>query len=62
MILLAWTLNYGDDNLHDHWIVVETAEEARQEASKLIMEEPKLHCWAISAIQWGSEPHWTEAP
>lgn len=60
MWIVAWTINLGNNNLPDYWIVVDTEAEAEAEVEALIEAEDNLHCWAIAPIKRGSEPHFTE--
>ncbi|KAB2699354.1 hypothetical protein HGG72_08335 [Ochrobactrum pecoris] len=59
MFIVAWSINHGGNNIEDHWIVAETRKQADAEAAKL-QKIGNLHCWAVSEIKAGSEPHWIE--
>lgn len=58
MILLAWTINHGNNNLSDHYALYETLEEAKREYTCLCEAEENLHCAAISKVLEATEPHW----
>jgi len=60
MKLLAWSVNNGDNDIQDYYIVCDDLEEAKAQAFDIIFKTKNLHCWAISDIIHASEAHWTE--
>lgn len=61
MFFVSYTLNHGDNNLTDHWLVVETAKDAAMEMEAL-KDLGDLHCAAWGPIHGATEPQWLEPP
>lgn len=59
MYILSWTVNHGQNNLEDHYILFDSREDAESCVASL-MERDDLHCWAVSKVLSASEPHWME--
>ena len=60
MKLLAWTLNHGENNMEDFYVVHETQAEADEHLRELRLTENNLFLYAIADITVASEPHWME--
>ena len=60
MWILAWSMNFGRNEIEDYWIICEDEKAARRECDKLLAD-PRLHCWAIAPITRASDPHWEGA-
>lgn len=60
MWLLAWTINHGENNLTDSFMIHETETEARDAYVKLLTTDD-LHSAAFAPIATATEPHWMEA-
>ena len=58
MWLCAWTINHGQNNLTDHWLI-HSGRHAVVDWVSEIIDTDDLHCWAVSQIVSASEPHWT---
>lgn len=59
MFVTAWTVNRGQNDLRDYFLVFDTIDEARSEAVRLRGED-NVHCWAVMNVLEASEPHWVE--
>ena len=46
--------------LQDHWTICETLSQAHEYFEKVDDCNDDIHCWSISKIIEGSEPHWLE--
>ena len=60
MILLAWSINNGHNDIEDHFTIHYSLQEALQYLDTSILAEPDLHCWAVSKVTHASDPHWVE--
>ena len=58
MYLCAWSVNHGDEKFTDHFHVFETRAEADKHVDSIWDE---AHAWAVSRVEWASEPHWMDA-
>lgn len=58
--LVAWSINHGQNNITDHWIVAETLEEA-QASYEHALTLDRLHCAAVAQISAATDPHWLES-
>lgn len=58
--MLAWTLNFGRNDLRDHFSIESNEADARTALAKLIATVDNLHCAACGPIAVATEPHWTE--
>lgn len=59
MFVTAWTVDHGQNNLKDYFLVFDTIDEARSEAVRLSGEDD-VYCWAVMNVLDSSEPHWIE--
>lgn len=59
MYIFSWTVNHGQDNLEDLYILFDSREDAESCVARW-MERDDLHCWAVSEVLSASEPHWVE--
>ena len=44
MKLLAWSINNGDNDIKDYYIVCDDLEEAKAQAFDIIFKTKNLHC------------------
>lgn len=58
MWIVAWSINHGNNEIDDHWIVVEIQAEALDEIGRLKDTQENLWVWAIAPCNYASEPHW----
>lgn len=59
MFVTAWTVDRGQNDFRDYFLVFDTIDEARSEAVRL-SGEPDVYCWAVMNVLDASEPHWVE--
>ena len=59
MYLMAYTLNHGNNNLEDVWMIYEDRASANEDY-KWALDQENLHCAALTKIVDATEPHWTE--
>jgi hypothetical protein len=59
VFLIAWTLNYGDNDLRDFW-GVEADELTANNLLAFHMTHDKFHCGAVAKITTATEPQWMD--
>jgi len=60
MYIVSWTVNYGENNLEDLFLLFETEDEADSFVKENLCPLDHLHCWAVSKVLSASEPDWME--
>lgn len=60
MYILAWSVNQGDNDIEDFFILCHTKKEAELELETMQSHVGKLHCAAIAKVEQATEPHWME--
>ena len=60
MYIVSWTVNYGQNNLEDLFLLFETEAEADSFVKENLYPLDQLYCWAVSKVLSASEPHWME--
>jgi hypothetical protein len=60
MYILAWTLNHGNNNLEDIFVLHADLADAQAEYKHLCETEEFLHCAAVSKVITATEPHWED--
>ena len=59
MFQLSWSINHGNNNIEDFFTIHDDLLAAKKDCEN-INSEANLHCWSISKIIDGSEPHWID--
>lgn len=60
MYILAWSVNQGDNDIEDFFILCHTKKEAELELETMQSHVGNLHCAAIAKVEQATEPHWME--
>jgi hypothetical protein len=60
MYVLAWSINQGDNDIEDFFILCHTKREAEIELETMQAFVGDLHCAAIAKVVQATEPHWME--
>lgn len=60
MYITCWTINNGNNNMEDFFMLYTNLFEATAEYDRLCANEEKLHCAAVSMVMKATEPHWMD--
>lgn len=58
--IVAYTLNHGNNDLEDVWMVYEDRESADKAYWTALEEHDNLHCAAVTQVLDATEPHWMD--
>lgn len=60
MYILAWSINHGDNDIEDFFILCHTQREAEIELETMQACVDGLHCAAIAKVVEATEPQWMD--
>jgi hypothetical protein len=60
MYILAWSINHGDNDIEDFFILCHTQREAEMELETMQACVDGLHCAAIAKVVEATEPQWMD--